>query len=275
MPEDLEWVPPGVDTQTPSIARVYDYWLGGTHNFRADQDAARALIALAPNTRAVMRANRDFLARAVRCLAGQGIRQFLDVGSGIPTQGNVHEIAQQADPAARVVYVDIDPVAVAHSRAMLQGNPGAAVIEADVCDPQRILGHATVRRLIDFSQPVGLLMLAVLHFVPDEEDPWAVVAAFRDALPPGSHLVISHASSDALSPETAKTFQSGYNRSVSSRGTLRSRDGVERFFAGFDLLEPGVVAVDEWRPDGPSPVDAGTIWWLGGAGRKNGEATGA
>ncbi len=168
---DLEWVPAGVDTKRANPARVYDYWLGGTHNFLADQDLGRSLAAVEPNVRVIARANRAFIGRAVRFLAAAGIRQFLDIGSGIPTQGNVHEVAQQASPAARVVYADIDPVAIAHSKAILAANPNAAVIDGDVRDPGQVLGHPVTRRLIDFSQPVGLLLVAVLHFISDQDDP--------------------------------------------------------------------------------------------------------
>jgi hypothetical protein len=180
MTDDLSWVPPGVDTKRANVARVYDYWLGGSHNFLADQDAARATAAVQPSVRMSARANRAFLGRAVRFLAANGIRQFLDIGSGIPTEGNVHEIAQRADPDARIVYADVDPVAVAHSRALLDGSQGAAVIEADLREPAEILRNATVRGMIDFAQPVGLLLVAVLHFLADADDPWRIVATLRD-----------------------------------------------------------------------------------------------
>jgi len=196
MTDDASWVPPGVGTKRANVARVYDYWLGGSYNFRADQDAARATAAVQPSVRLSARANRAFLGRAVRFLAAKGIRQFLDVGSGIPTEGNVHEIAQRADPGARIVYADVDPVAVAHSRAILAGNPGAVVIEADLREPREILQNAAVRAMIDFDQPVGLLLVAVLHFVSDPEEPWRIVATLRDALAPGSYLAICHGTND-------------------------------------------------------------------------------
>src|SRR5215469_50381 len=184
-----DWVPPELDARRANVARVYDYLLGGAQNFLPDQDAARAIAAVEPNIRAMARANRAFLGRAVRFLAAAGVRQFLDIGSGIPTAGNVHEIAQEADPGARVVYVDIDPVAIAHSRAILAANPNAAIAEADLRDPEKILAHPAVSTLIDFTEPVGLLLVAVLHFFRDDEDPWHIVAALRDALVPGSYLV--------------------------------------------------------------------------------------
>jgi hypothetical protein len=182
---------------------VYDYWLGGTHNFLADQDAGRAVVAADPNMREMARANRAFLGRAVRFLAAQGIRQYLDIGSGIPTQGNVHEIAQQAAPGSRVVYVDIDPVAVAHSRAILAGIQDAGIIEADLREPQKILAHSVTRSLVDFDQPAGLLLSAVLHFVGHDEDPWRLTRTLRDALPAGSYLVISHGTDEAVDAEAA------------------------------------------------------------------------
>jgi SAM-dependent methyltransferase len=177
--------PAGVDARRANVARVYDYWLGGTENFQADRDLARQILAVEPSVRAIARANRDFLGRAVRFLCGAGIRQFLDIGSGIPTQGNVHAAAQAADPQARVVYADIDPVAIAHSRAILAENPNAAAIQADLRDPAAILADDTTRRLIDFRRPVGLLLVAVLHFIADAEEPARLVATLRDALAPG------------------------------------------------------------------------------------------
>ncbi len=268
MAEDLSWVPAGVDTGKPSIARVYDYWLGGTHNLQADRDAARAMLAVEPNGRAIIRANRDFLARAVGFLAGAGIRQFLDIGSGIPTQGNVHEVAQAAAPGATVVYADIDPVAVAHSRAILHGSPGAVAVQADLREPAPLLASPEVRQLIDFSQPVGVLLVAVLHFIPDDQEPWQVVATLRDALAPGSYLVVSHGTADGK-PGVAAAAQKLYNRSV-AQASLRPRAAIERFFSGFELVEPGVVDLPEWRPapaaDGNG--DTARYWILGGVGRK-------
>jgi SAM-dependent methyltransferase len=266
--EDLSWVPPGVDTGKASVARVYDYWLGGTHNFQVDRDAARALMALEPNARAITRANRAALARAVRFAAAAGVRQFLDVGSGIPTQGNVHEVAQAAAPGARVVYADIDPVAVAHSRAMLVGNPGAGVLQADVREPEKILGSPEVRRFIDLGQPVGLLLVAVLHFVSDPDDPWQIVARFRDALAPGSYVIITHALREGA--VDAAVAEDAYQRKVDARVSLRSRPEIERFFDGFDLVQPGLVYLPQWRPDAAAdvPADPGRIWWVIGVGRK-------
>jgi SAM-dependent methyltransferase len=261
--------PAGVDARRANVARVYDYWLGGTDNFQADRDLGRQILAVEPSVRAIARANRDFLGRAVRSVSGAGIRQFLDIGSGIPTQGNVHEVAQAADPQARVVYADIDPVAVAHSRAILSRNQNAAAIQADLRDPAAILADDTTRRLIDFSQPAGLLLVAVLHFIADAEEPARLVATLRDALAPGSYLVLCHAA--AAGSIMAQPLEKVYNQSVS--GSLRIRSGSEilPFFEGFELLDPGLVSGPEWRPD-PAAVargEAGHMWGLlAGVGRK-------
>jgi len=273
MSDESSWVPAGVDTKKANIARVYDYWLGGTHNFLADQDAARAIAAVAPNAPLVGLANRAFLARAVRFLAANGVSQFLDIGSGIPTQGNVHEVAQQANPQARVVYVDIDPVAVAHSTAILNGNPNAAVIEADLHDPAKILEHEQTRRLIDFSQPVGLLLVAILHFFPDSDNPtdnpYEIVATLRDQLAPGSFLVFCHGTDEEI-PETARAVKEIYDRSVANPLILRSGTQILRFFDGFDVVDPGLVFIPQWRPDDPAdvPPDPQTYGNLVGVGRK-------
>ena len=265
------WVPAGVDTSKANIARVYDYWLGGNHNFLADQDAARVMIAVEPNTRAVARANRAFLGRAVRYLAGQaGIRQFLDIGSGIPTAQNVHQVAQQAAPESRVVYADIDPVAVAHSRLLLQDNPGAAVIQADLREPEAILAAPETQLLIDFSQPVAVLLVAVLHFIPDDADPWKIVATLRDALAPGSYLVIVHGTSESR-PDIHGAVETAYTSRVAASLFLRRRPDILRFFDGFGLIDPGLVYLPEWRPDSSDdvPEDPRKFWGMVGVGRRD------
>ena len=269
MTEDVGWVPTGVDTKRANPARVYDYWLGGAHNFLADQDLGRSIAAVEPKVRVIAQANRAFIGRAVRVLTAAGIRQFLDIGSGIPTQGNVHEVAQQADPAARVVYADIDQVAIAHSKAILAANPNAAVIDGDVRDPGQVLDNPVTRRLIDFTQPVGLLLVAVLHFINDLDDPAGCVAALRDRLAPGSHLVLAHATNESR-PAVAKAAEKVYQSSVPSEGRTRSRAEIMALFAGFDLVEPGLVYLPQWRPDAPEdvPDDPSSVWFLAGVGRK-------
>ena len=247
------WVPPGVETRRANAARVYDYWLGGTDNFLADQDVARAIAAVEPTAPLIGRANRAFIGRAVRFLAANGIRQFLDIGSGIPTQGNVHEVAQLANPDARVAYVDVDPVAIAHSKAILAGNQNAAVIDADLREPEKILGHDATGALIDFTQQTGLLLVAVLHFISDAEDPWQIVATLRDALAPGSYLVLCHATNESK-PAVAQAAEQVYNRSVATQLHMRSRADILRFFDGFELLDPGLVYIPQWRPDSPADV---------------------
>src|SRR5947207_4128082 len=220
------WVPPGVDTSKANIARVYDYWLGGSHNFQADQDAARTGIAMEPNVREIVRANRAFLGRAVRFLASEaGIRQFLDIGSGIPTSQPVHQTAQEAAPGSRVVYVDNDEVAVAHSRLILDDNPDATVIQADLREPAKILADPETQLLIDFTQPVALLLLAVLHFVPDEADPAQIMATLRDAVCPGSYLVICHACRD-VRPDMADNATAVYTSRVAAQLRVRTRDEI-------------------------------------------------
>jgi SAM-dependent methyltransferase len=269
MTDEPGWVPPGIDTKRANTARVYDYWLGGSHNFLADQDVGRAIAAVEPNMRAIARANRAFLGRAVRFLASADIRQFLDIGSGIPTEGNVHEVAQQASPGARVAYVDIDPVAIAHSKAILAGRENATIVEADLREPDRILAAPAIRRLIDLRQPTGLLLMVVLHFIADAEDPWRIVAALRDALAPGSYLVLGHAT-DEGKPAVAQATERVYNRSVATELHLRSRAEILRFFDGFELVDPGLVYVPLWRPGSPAdvPDDVTSFGCLVGVARK-------
>ena len=263
------WVPPGIDTGKANIARVYDWWLGGDHNFRADQDAARAMIAVEPNARGIARANRAFLGRAVRFLAAEaGIRQFLDIGSGIPTQNNVHQVAQDAAPGARVVYADADDVVVAHSKLILDGNADAAVIQADVRDPASILSDPETQLLLDFTQPVAVLLVAVLHFLADADDPEQLVATLRDALAPGSYLVVSHACSDRR-PEIVSTFGTVYKSKVATQGRARSSAEIARFFDGFNVVDPGLVWLPQWRPERPEdvPDDPEKYWFLAGVGQ--------
>ena len=268
MTDQPDWAPPDVDTKQANAARVYDYWLGGEHNFLADQDLGRAMGAIEPSVRTITRANRAFLGRAVRFLAANGIRQFLDIGSGIPTQANVHEVAQRAAPGSRVAYVDIDPVAVAHGKALLAGDENTVVVAGDLREPGKILANTTVRGLIDFREPVALLLLAVLHFISDTDDPWHIVGSLRDALAPGSYLVISHGTDEHDRNRAAERL---YNRSIAMRAQARSRAAVLRMFDGFDLVAPGLVYVPAWRPGSPGdvPEDPGRFANLAGVGRRH------
>lgn len=246
--QDESWAPPEVDVERANVARVYDALLGGSHNFAVDRDVASALTAIEPAARDAARANRAFLGRAVRFLVDAGIRQFLDIGSGVPTLGNVHEIAQSAAPGSHVVYVDTDPVAIAHSRSILAGNEEATIVHADLRDSQGILNHPEVRRLIDFDQPVALLLVAVLHFITDDERPHDLVKEYTTALAPGSHLVVSHGTLDGRSSKVVEAIQKLYSR-ASAPGKPRDHATIVRFFDGLELLEPGLVHLPLWRPD--------------------------
>ncbi|SDN20271.1 SAM-dependent methyltransferase [Allokutzneria albata] len=245
------WVCGDIDLTKPSTARVYDYYLGGSHNFAVDRRQARQAIALWPELPKIMQANRAFLRRAVRFCVARGVRQFLDVGSGIPTVGNVHEIAQRADPDCRVVYVDIDPIAVAHSRALLAESraPRTATLQADLRKPEQILDDPGVRELLDFDEPVALLMVSALHFVSPNDNPAALLEQYAEVLVPGSPLVISHGTADGR-PERATAHEELYHRT----GTpiwMRPADEIAGFFAGFDMVDPGLVYLSQWRPESP------------------------
>ncbi|GAA1816678.1 SAM-dependent methyltransferase [Luedemannella flava] len=263
-----DWAPEDIDMERPSAARMYDYYLGGSHNFAADRAAAQQVQAVIPDVSVSAQANRTFLRRAVRFLVDSGVRQFLDIGSGIPTLGNVHEIAQQADPASRVVYVDIDPVAVAHSRRILAGNDHATAIRADGRQPDTILGHPEVRALLDFEQPVAIMMVAMLHFVSDDDDPAGMVRALHGAVPSGSYLALSHGTDDARPGDGA--IGMAIYRNTANPITLRTRAQVTALFDGFELVPPGVVWVPQWHPDSPDEVGENPerTGVLGGVGRK-------
>ncbi len=241
------WAPPEVDLDRPSPARIYDYLLGGSHNFAVDRELADQVLAVAPQIRPTAHANRAFLRRAVEYLAGIGIRQFLDIGSGVPTVGNVHEITQRAAPDARVVYVDIEPVAIAHSRAIVAGNEGVAVLQADARDPDAILADPIVTGMLDLRRPVAVLLVGLLHFIPDEAGPGRIVGRFRDGLPAGSYLTISQVAKPAeLTPEQQQVAER-YQRA--NPVALRTYDEIAAFFAGWDLVEPGLVDPADWRPE--------------------------
>jgi hypothetical protein len=259
----------------PSQARIYDYLLGGDNNLPVDREVADALIAHSPITKTTAVENRRFLGRVVRFLALGGIRQFLDIGAGLPTQENVHQIARKVAPDARVVYVDNDPAVVAQGRALLtgEGRTGegpVAMVEGDLRRPEDILARPEARRLLDLSEPVALLLFGVLYFVSDDEEPYGAVARLRDALAPGSCLAISHATGDLLPDDQIAKGTSIYNRA--SPVTMRSRTGIERFFTGFDLIPPGLVLVTDWRPDGQQPASDYPAAMFGAVGRLHASA---
>jgi hypothetical protein len=236
----------GFDASKPHIARIYDYWLGGKDNFAADREAAELAVAASPTVLPGVRANRRFLGRTVEYMAEAGIRQFLDIGTGIPSANNTHQVAQAIAPEARVVYADNDPVVLSHARALLKSTTTpTAYIDADARDTKKIIGAAAEK--LDLSQPVGVMLLAILHCIPEADDPGALVATYMDAVPPGSYLVISHPALDQV--EIAAAAQDSLSRSMGMPVTFRTRDQVQRFFDGLELIEPGVVPVQEWRPE--------------------------
>jgi SAM-dependent methyltransferase len=245
--ERPNWMPADLNVDRPNAARIYDYFLGGSHNLAADRAIARQIIDLVPEVPLIAHANRAFLRRVVKCCVAAGIRQFLDLGSGIPTAGNVHEVAQREAADCRVVYVDIEPVAVAQSRVILAGNNRVNAVQADVREPDRILSDPRLLTLLDLGQPVAVLMVALLSFLPDADEPARLVARYRDALAPGSMLAISHASSDARPADAEKLNE--FYRQTSTPLLVRSRAEIEKMFEGFELIDPGLVYVQEWRPD--------------------------
>ncbi|MEU8892763.1 SAM-dependent methyltransferase [Streptomyces sp. NPDC048442] len=264
------WAPPGIDISMPSVSRIYDFYLGGSHNFEVDREAARRAMEFMPGLPKIMQANRAVMRRAVRHALSQGVTQFLDIGSGIPTFGNVHEVAQAAEPGARVVYVDHDPVAVAHSQAVLAGNDLAAVIAADLRKPREILDHPALGQLIDLERPVALLLVAVLHFIEDADDPQGAVATLRDALAPGSMLIVTHASYEGVpvTEEQAGGAVDVYQK-IKNPLIMRSRAEVARFFEGYEMVAPGLVPMADWRPETPvAQEDPYAFSGFAGVGRK-------
>jgi SAM-dependent methyltransferase len=245
------WVPESVDMSVPNMARTYDYLLGGAHNFAVDRELAVTVERVMPDARSAARVSRAFLARTVRFMVDQGIRQFLDVGSGIPTVANVHEVAQTEAPECRVVYVDKDPIAVAHSELMLVDNDRAIIVHADMRDPESILGHPETRGLLDFDQPIGLLMLMMLHWVPDDDDPWKLIARYRDALAPGSYLAITHVTADNQDDGVTEVTDLIKESRSADQLTERSHEQVLALFGDFELVEPGLVGCAAWRSTGP------------------------
>jgi O-methyltransferase involved in polyketide biosynthesis len=242
-----EMAPLGVDVSTPNVARIYDYLLGGKDNFAADRAAAKAFLAAIPDIAAIAGDNRAFLGRAVRYLAEEeGIRQFLDLGGGLPTRSNVHELA----PEARVVYVDYDPVVVKHGEALLASGNRVAMVLADLTKPDEVLTHPDLLRTLDLSQPVGIICTATLHFIPAADDPYGVIARYREGAVPGSFLAITHAPSGVPGEDPADDAANATDvyRRASAQLHLRSADEIERFFTGFDLVDPGLVWMAQWRP---------------------------
>ena len=258
-----DWLPPEIDQSRPHPARMYDYMLGGKNHFEVDREAAEVALRAAPAARAMVLENRAFLGRAVRYLAEAGITQFLDIGTGLPGPGNTGEVARAVQPEARVAYVDYDPIVAVHSRALLGDDESrTAVVLADVREPKKILEHPQVLELLDFDQPVAVLMVALLHFVGHDEDAPGVVAAFRDALAPGSALVISHGT-DGGQPEVSAAARKGWDN-AKSRVVVREHEEIKALFGDFDLVEPGLVQLPLWRPDGAVREDWETIWLDGG-----------
>jgi trans-aconitate methyltransferase len=268
-PADGTTGPLPFDTTVAHQARVYDYMLGGKDNYAADRAAVEAWLKVDPGMAFIARANRAFLGRVVRYLAGEaGIRQFLDIGTGIPTAGNTHQIAQAIAPESRVVYVDYDPIVLAHARALLTSSDTGATeyIDADLRSTSAILGQAG--QLLDFTKPVAVTLLAVLHAIPDSDDPYSIVARVMDAVPSGSYLAVSHPGSDLIPAQTLEEMRDVAHRMSQQQYTHRTREEVARFFAGTDLVEPGLVPVEEWRPEPGGTGEAGQSRVWGAAGRK-------
>ena len=260
--------PVSFDTSVAHVARVYDYWLGGKDNFAADRAAGDQAIEAFPNIPMSARANRAYQARVVRFLAGEvGIRQFLDIGTGIPTANHTHQVAQAVAPESRVVYVDNDPIVLSHARALLASHPAGATdyVDSDLRDPQKILDGA--ERLLDFSRPIAVMLMAILQHIDDENDPYAIVATLMDALPPGSYLALSHPASD-IDAEAMAKMAIVLNQMIAEKVTFRDRAAVSGFFAGLELVEPGLVQASKWRPASEIEAASPAALWAGVAGKK-------
>ncbi|MET8866429.1 SAM-dependent methyltransferase [Nonomuraea sp. NPDC004580] len=272
---ERESAPSGIDTSKPSVARVYDYMLGGKDNYEIDRQVAAAALRVAPDAPQAAMANREFLRRTVRYLAAEaGLRQFLDIGSGLPTQGNVHEVAQSVTPGAHVVYVDHDPIVLAHGRALLAVDETTTIVDADAREPEKVMDDPRTQALIDFSEPVGLLLFAILHHLKDEENPGGVAARYISRLAPGSHVVISHFHNPgAALPEVSEQASSAekiFNENLGT-GRWRTRDEILAYFDGLELVEPGLVPLPEWRPEtGDHQATPGITYhtFVGGVARK-------
>ena len=261
-----DWLPGAVQLDRPSVARIYDYLLGGYHNFEIDRRTADRFAALFPDLVLTAQVNRAFLRRAASFVVAQGIDQFIDLGSGIPTVGNLHEVVQGHNADSHVVYVDIEPVAIAHSEALLGDNPRAAAILADVRRPSDILDHPTTKALIDFSRPVGLFAVALMHSITDEDEARRVIGTFKDALPPGSYLTIGVWTTDDAPRDVMEKYAE-MSQVLTTPGRPRERAAVLRYFEGFDLVEPGLVHSPAWRPDGPDDLlfdePQRSVTWVG------------
>jgi hypothetical protein len=262
--------PPGIDTSKMHPARRYDYLIGGKDNFEADRANAEMLAEVYPAARTTAVENRKFLRRAVHMLAAEaGVRQFLDIGTGLPTRPNVHEVAQQVAPESRVVYVDNDPIVLVHARALLTSSAAGktAYVDADLRRTDDVLGDQAVRETLDFTRPIGLLLVAVMHFITDDMDPYGIVERLVAAMPPGSYLVMSNGTFELLPPDVAATLRAAFDRS-GEPAAPRTRDEFARFFAGLELVPPGIVPVAEWRPEDepakrPAPADAAVYAAIG------------
>ena len=263
--------PNGIDSTRPNVARIYDYLLGGKDNFAADREAARQLLVATPDMAGIVRDNRSFIGRVVRYLAGEaGIRQFLDLGGGLPTQTNVHEMAQRIAPDARVAYIDNDPVVWSHGQALLASGDRVAMVHADLREPAAVLRHPDVLGLLDLAQPVAVVCACVLHFVADEEAPHRIIAEYRDRIAPGSYLAISHGTTGTAEedPDDLVGSVTSIYRQASAQLHVRSLPDIQRFFDGFDLIEPGVAWINDWRPDPGIPPAGQPRSLRGGVGRK-------
>jgi SAM-dependent methyltransferase len=263
---------PGVDTSRPSVARMYDYYLGGKDNFAVDRTAADSMMTSVPESVQMVASNREFLVRAVHHLAARaGVRQFLDIGSGLPTRRNVHEVAQAAAPSSRVVYVDHDPLAVAHGQALLAINENTRYIQGDLREPPKILDEPQVRALIDFDQPVAVLLVAVLHFIGDHDDPARILGLLRERMAPGSYLVISHILDDPRPHEIGRIL----NAAGAPRWFPRTREEILPFFEGFELIGPGLALLPHWQAPGAEPTETRPDgskelrWQVAGVGRRS------
>lgn len=258
----------GVNITLPNVARIYDYFLNGKDNFAADRAAATAIVATAPDVAQRVKENRAFLGRAVRFAAEAGVRQFIDVGTGLPTRDNVHQVAQRLVPDVHVVYVDNDPVVLVHARALLATDANTVVVDADMREPAKILQLAQENEFIDLDQPVAILMLAVLHFLPDIDQAAEIVATFRQAMAPGSYLVISHGTAGDMSQQNLSQAVQTYATTSTGSLTLRSPAEIESFFDGLELQEPGLVPVAHWRPEEECPATTSGAKFLAGVARK-------